>query len=624
VEAVLIAQESEVAGAAGATPTVEAAAAAVIAQGSEVVGAAPAADLVGAPGVAPAEAVVAGVGVVGPISTSGGVSAEVVAAANSAAQVAARFGAALAGASGEVHDAGAGGDGRPAEAPGLVYRRRLGLDVEPAWADHAFFRQREGWPHPEDRFPLVPMTGIVELLAEAAAELHPDLVVVAVEEATAFRWLAVDPAVEVTVRATTVAPIDAPQPSPGTPVRVRASIDGHARATVVLAPDYPPAPTGRPPRLRNERPSHIEADRFYADRHMFHGPAYQGVRAFLALGDDGSRAIVKSLPAPGALLDNAGQLMGHWLSSQVDGDRLVLPTSIGRIELFGPHPPAGTLVDCTMVVTHLDEKVLRGDHVLIADDRLWCRITGWEDRRFPTDTLVFETLQWPERTGMSVEHSGYTRVDERWSDAATRALVMRRYLSHGEQADYERLHPLAQRQFLLGRIAVKDAVRRRLWAGGHGPLFPAEVAVANDPAGRPLVRGPFVDDLRVSLSHVDGVGVALVGVGVDVGIDVERIEPRRPSFEALVLTGAERSIPRPEGFDRDAWLTVLWAAKEAAAKATGRGLQGRPKDFEVTERRGRRLRIHDRWVAFERLPQGPAPHPVPRKEQIVAWTVTDD
>ncbi|HEY8544749.1 MAG TPA: beta-ketoacyl synthase N-terminal-like domain-containing protein [Acidimicrobiales bacterium] len=505
----------------------------------------------------------------------------------------------------------------PAAAPpGLVERRRLGLDTEPAWADHAFFRQRDGWPYPEDRFPLVPMTGIVELLADTAHRLHPGLVPIAVEEIAAFRWLAVDPAVEITLRATTLDAADGI-------VRVRASIDGHARATVVLAPDYPEPPADPPTRLRGERPSHIAADRFYVDRHMFHGPAYQGVRAFLAVGDDGSRAIVKSLPAPGALLDNAGQLMGHWLTSRPDGERLVLPTSIGRIAFFGPHPAPGTLVHCTLRVTHLDDTVLRGDHELRVDDRLWCRITDWEDRRFAADTLVFDTLKWPERTGMSVERSGFTVAGERWPDSATRALVMRRYLSTPERDEYERHNPLAQRQFLLGRVAVKDAVRRWLWAHGHGPLFPAEVAVANDPLGRPLVRGPFDADLRVSLAHVEGLGVALVGDGVDVGIDAERVDPRRPSFEALVLTPGERQLAPPDGFERDAWLTVLWAAKEAAAKAGGRGLDGRPKDFEVLERQGHRLRIGHRWIAFERLPPGCTPDHLPRKEHIVAWTVTD-
>jgi hypothetical protein len=50
--------------------------------------------------------------------------------------------------------------GEPTGEPGVT-TRHLSLEVEPAWADHAFFAQPEGWPHQADRFPLVPMTGIL-------------------------------------------------------------------------------------------------------------------------------------------------------------------------------------------------------------------------------------------------------------------------------------------------------------------------------------------------------------------------------------------------------------------------------------------------------------------------------
>jgi hypothetical protein len=328
----------------------------------------------------------------------------------------------------------------------------LGLDEVPAWADHAFFRQPDGWPYGDDRFPLVPMTGIVEMLQEHANRLHPELVPVAVVDIAAFRWLTVDPPVKITLRAST---IPSTTGDPKGSVRVKTAIDGHARATVVLAPRYPARTPANAERLVNERPSHLDASRFYVDRHMFHGPAYQGVRTFEAIGDNGSRAVLKSLSAPGALLDNAGQLMGHWLSAHAEVDRLVLPTSIGRVELYGPHPPRGTLVDCTVTITHLDEKVLRADMLLTVDRRLWCRVTDWEDRRFATDALVFETLQWPERSGMSVERGAYTLIDERWPDSATRDVVMRRYLGRPERAEYDGHHPLGHPR------AVTPGSRRR-------------------------------------------------------------------------------------------------------------------------------------------------------------------
>lgn len=212
---------------------------------------------------------------------------------------------------------------------------------------------------------------------------------------------------------------------------------------------------------------------------------------------------------------------------------------------------------------------------------------------------------------MSTQRAAYTVVRERWPDTATRDVIMRRYLGRDERADYERHNPLAQRQLLLGRIAVKDAVRRWLWAHGYGPLFPAEIVVANDAEGAPVVRGPFEEDLRVSVAHVEGVGVAIVAEGHDVGVDVERVAPRRPNFEQLVLTDREQALPVADGFDRDTWLTVVWAVKEAAAKATGRGLQGRPKDVEIVNCAGGSAHLATgAQVAYEPL----------SKEHIVAWT----
>jgi len=265
---------------------------------------------------------------------------------------------------------------------------------------------------------------------------------------------------------------------------------------------------------------------------------------------------------------------------------------------------------------------------LVVDGRVWCRITGWEDRRFTTDAQVFEMLKWPERQAVGERRAGYTLVGERWPDAATRDLIMRRYLGRDERAQYDRHNPLAQRQFLLGRIAAKDAVRRWLWDRGHGPLFPGEIVVANGPSGQPLVRGPFDTDLRVSLAHVDGLAVAVVAEDADVGVDVEQVQPRRANFEELVLTPRERALHGAHGLDRDGWLTCLWAVKEAAAKATGRGLLGRPRDYEVTEVEGSTALVGDRRVAFERivpdeaLQAGTTPGDT-AKEHIVAWTLTD-
>jgi len=192
---------------------------------------------------------------------------------------------------------------------------------------------------------------------------------------------------------------------------------------------------------------------------------------------------------------------------------------------------------------------------------------------------------------------------------------MRQYLTGPEREQYHALTPLAQRSWLLGRIAAKDAVRDWLWNQGVGPLFPAEVEVSNGDRGQPHVRGRFDADLRISLAHSRTLAVAMVGLGKPVGIDIEVVEPRDDAFAAIVLTDAERDLVAAA--DRDRTLTRLWVAKEAVAKAAGTGLKGRPKDFEVAAITGDALLVGDRWIDTEIVTDEKG------DEFIVGWTRID-
>jgi phosphopantetheinyl transferase len=313
----------------------------------------------------------------------------------------------------------------------------------------------------------------------------------------------------------------------------------------------------------------------------------------------------------------------------------VLPTSIDRISFYGPHPEPGTPVHCVVNCTDLREQSVRADLELTVDGVVWCRIEGWEDRRFQSDDRLFMLLRKPKELLLAEpQQGGWVLVREGWPDSASRDVVMRRFLGQAERADYAGRNPNVQRTWLLGRIAAKDAVRHLLWESGAGPIFPVEVGVRNDDDGRPLVSAPGDADLRVSIAHTAGFGVALAATGVDVGIDIEPVEPRTGSFEATAFTDAERGLlGSVDGADRDRELTRWWAAKEAAAKAAGTGMQGRPRDWEVTEVRGHHLLIGDRWIATEVLfdtdedPTPPRPDavavPAPTKEHIVAWTLIE-
>ncbi|MDQ4104404.1 MAG: acyltransferase domain-containing protein, partial [Actinomycetota bacterium] len=49
----------------------------------------------------------------------------------------------------------------------------LSLQTMPYLADHCFYRQPEGWPEPADRYPVVPLTTLLELMADSARALSP-------------------------------------------------------------------------------------------------------------------------------------------------------------------------------------------------------------------------------------------------------------------------------------------------------------------------------------------------------------------------------------------------------------------------------------------------------------------
>src|SRR5215469_1150254 len=150
------------------------------------------------------------------------------------------------------------------------------------------------------------------------------------------------------------------------------------------------------------------------------------------------------------------------------------------------------------------------------DGTLWCRIEGWATRRFATNDALWRLKFAPGSTALSwLAPGGWNVVRECWPDTASRELLARRYLNAAERAEYERITPLQQRRWLLGRIAVKDAVRRSLWDRGAGAIFPCELTV-EEAGGGIGVRGPFrAPPVSFSVSRLDSPGrpcaVAITG-----------------------------------------------------------------------------------------------------------------
>ncbi|MGQ0843266.1 MAG: beta-ketoacyl synthase N-terminal-like domain-containing protein [Sporichthyaceae bacterium] len=484
----------------------------------------------------------------------------------------------------------------PTGARSRVTTRVLSIAGHPHLADHCLLQAPDAAPMSE-RFPIVPMTATIDLLAGAAADLVPERVVVGVRGVRALRPLAVDPEITLHVEATAKA-------GDGDLTVVTVVIDGtvgngpretYARGTVLLADRYPAAPALREAPLTAERDPGVDAVALYADRWMFHGPAYQAVVEVTALAEDGVRGVVAALPAPGALLDGAGQLLGFWVAKQPDNG-LVLPATIGAVSFYGPPPEPGARFATVVRVRSAtpDEAVADLD---LRDETgaLWCHITGWTDRRLEGNATTVEAFRRPASATLAAEQDGgWWLLAEPWTDPAARDLAARQYLSVEERPVHASRNPRAANRWLLGRIAAKDALRAHLWRSGAGPIFPAEVQIGNDPSGRPFATGAGSEDLTVSLAHSGPYAAAMVGpAGTPVGIDLELVDDA--PAEAALLTPAEREllnglVPAADPA-RAAWVTRFWTAKEAVAKAQGTGLGGRPARFVVTGVEGDELSV---------------------------------
>jgi acyl transferase domain-containing protein len=438
--------------------------------------------------------------------------------------------------------------------------RTLSLATMPELIDHTFFRQPEGWSVLSDRHPVVPMTALIALMIEEAGKLAPGRVAVAVEDVRAFRWL---------VAAT---PVAARFVCRRDGDRVAVQIDGYAEATVRFAAAYPPAPSDDTAPLAGATPAPHTPEQIYADRWMFHGPAYRGIAAVGPMGADGIRGTLETGAATGALLDNAGQLFGYWVMLANAIDRMAMPVAIARLELYGPHPAPGERLACTVRVRRHDERAVVADLTLGRAGRAWCRIAGWEDRRFTTDERFWNVLTFPERNLLAEPRAGgWVWLSDGYRAAATREQLMRRYLGERERAAYEAQPPLAQRAWLSGRVAAKDAVRDLLWRGGAGPLFPIEIELDGETVvGR---------DLRVALAQQGEIAVALAARGRP-GIAVEE--------------------------DGDG------ARVRAALAAAGQARGADPRRLRVADRTDERLLVDGLWVDTRR-----------HGRHVVAWTVSE-
>jgi len=165
-----------------------------------------------------------------------------------------------------------------------------------------------------------------------------------------------------------------------------------------------------------------------------------------------------------------------------------------------------------------------------------------------------------------------------------------RFLTPREREEYARVrHPSRRREWLGARVCLKTMLLRRGCVGD-----PIECELVKDTRGRPSLSFasglPANDVYDCSLSHKGRFACAGASslMGASVGVDIEEVSPRLLRLADAFAHDRDVLIrPRPT----QERLALLWAVKEARAKALGRGLGVALGNIVCEETTGGQLRV---------------------------------
>ncbi len=471
------------------------------------------------------------------------------------------------------------------------------LENSPYLIDHSLMKQKPGWKDVEDLGPVIPFTMMMEIFGEVVQAHVSNEIVQKVQNIRVFQWMGVATPFRETIEGNWK-----------NNTSIFLNLEKYAQADVLLAPDYRPVPSidfnlGKPLGVD------IPVSEIYVYR-MFHGPAYQGIKAINYVGENGMSGVIEGSDGKGSLLDNAGQLYGLWLQFKLEKNRIAFPVKVGEIEYFEDPTDQSGSFECSCELTELNDQFATANIVLKRNGSIWALITGWQNRRLELDEKLWNVSMAPEQYILSDElvpavflfHNAYQKMSS-WD------FIIRRYFNKKEREYLDSLLPNKRKEWIISRVVTKDAVRKSLEEKTGEIFYPLEYEIQNDTHGKPFAVGEMIKDLNISISHKKDIAVAMSTHGKPVGIDIEVIEERSKDFESLFLNEEEMDqIPENES-ERSEWITRFWVAKEAYGKSLGKGLEGNPKQYKIKEVQEDELHIENTWIQT-----------IKHKNYIIGWT----
>jgi phosphopantetheinyl transferase len=234
-----------------------------------------------------------------------------------------------------------------------------------------------------------------------------------------------------------------------------------------------------------------------------------------------------------------------------------------------------------------------------ANQRLIARLEGWQDRYFSIPHAYYQCRLHPQSAFLSYPWAIAEPVLIRRIDPFPEGFfedswgIWQRVLAHLSLSEPERQRWYAfpakgkrRTEWLLGRIAAKDAVRQ--WALDNLGLTiaPVDITIVATGTGKPVIECARLAQITalpdLSISHSQGYTVAALATpGNLIGVDLQQLSQNHADDLLVAAFGpGEQSWLQIGGAQQVA--ASLWCAKEAAAKAVGLGLGGDPRKWKIT------------------------------------------
>lgn len=462
----------------------------------------------------------------------------------------------------------------------------INTDEYPYLVDHTVVGQPDNWPYPEDLDVVIPMTMSIEMMMEIAQKHAPSKEVFGLSSFSIFQWMSIGRGFNLKTKGNWISDDI-----------MKLEMPNFISTEVVLGNDYPEPPAKYAGEIDLGQKTHQPPSvKYIYEDLMFHGPNYQGVLDVTELTERGLRANVRNAGGKGSLLDTMGQLIGIYLRTVETENNVSFPVSVGKITFYQDfHDQQGDF-EFTLVVSEISESFIIGDMILKRDGKVWCVAEKWLNHRFDMDDALWNVMKHPldHHLAKDLPETPVKYFDMAYPKTGSWTFIEKRYLNSKEKEHHKSLLLNRRKEYLISRIAIKDAIRTYIEEKYGKQSFPIEIFIDHNENGKPFAAGlDELNGLEISLSHKGNESVAIVS-DKPVGIDIESIEERTPDFMDISFTKKEQELIKDK--DQAEWSTRLWTAKEAYGKMLGTGLQGNPKRYEVKKIDGQSLFIGDEEI----------------------------